>query len=443
MTFCRDSNSTLTTSSSCSRGGSVEACMNFLSYSPNSFQNVPVYSSGTNQPQYKGTSGSVIHDNSIATSNKNNSRVKCYLLRKRYLYILAGAVFCSMTVAIIALVGVVLSFKGSKLSMFAVKQCKYSSQNENGAIRSIDEYNETIRKGTIINKTSVVIKIFDPSTWPLGVPIEKSVSIRQLQISGKIHVNKVIDLLANAPSTQDLTISNECNMVCSEAEKFQARVLRKSVNVSNQKLTLEDLGSSCGSLLSGLESQVTMHSLEEVKLIGGSLDIAVMTIIENILIQANNTLTRIEISNNGRETGIFGMHKSMKFPKVKSVVYDVQPSQKLLPTDSVCRKFPSLQHFSSNNLFYINNLRECFNLKTIKVQIQMHHGENSFDLNLLHKLFPLLQSAHIKLLFPSCEANKNEVSSTGGLKYVLGKSDLPDALLVNLKIKSNCKLNFL
>lgn len=288
----------------------------------------------------------------------------------------------------------------------------------------------------------IAIKILDSSSWPIGVPIEKSASIKHMLVSGKMHVNKVVDLLANTPANQELTLSNDCNMMCSEAENFQARVLRESIEISSQKLTLESLRSSCGSFLSGLKEQVKMRSLEEVKFDGGTLDTGVMIIVENVLMQSNKTLNRVEIFNASLDYVIPGSTKYTRFPNVKSVVYDIQANPKIQIDDSLCKKYPNLQHFSSNQALYLNNLKDCLNLKTIKLHVLVQPSENSFDLNLLRKNFPLLQCAFLKLVFTSCEPG-TEVSSAGKKKFVLGKSELPDVLLVNLKIRSNCKLEFL
>lgn len=333
---------------------------------------------------------------------------------------------CSAGIPITSLV---MSMSGTEI----VQNMDNTCLSKHETVRSFEEFLHISNRTSMhLVTSSVALKISHPIDWPLGSNIENPKPVCDFYIAGKMHANKIVDLLAQCPVLRELRIKNEKNLICSEAQINQAGTSRPKVILTNEILVLEDFSSDCIQLLNTLENQIEMTSLKEFKFIRGNLDILTMMAVERILRKSSTSLIKLEILESTNSIELFDSINMVTFPNVRTIVYDITTD--LIPAThpKFCSRFPSLEHFSAGDGMKhprddITNLLGCSNLKTMKTKI--HVTDSSTSVGFLTHRFPKLRSAEIYFDFETCES---EI-------FVRGIGVIPEDLVVNLDLTSKCK----
>lgn len=309
---------------------------------------------------------------------------------------------------------------------------------QNILVRTLREYNAQINKYTPTSLLFVNIRILDPSDWPVGLPVLKSMNVRMLHIQGKLHINKLIELLSTVPLLDELVIDNADSDFCVESQQLLTDIHGTYWTMSLNNFHFTNIDSSCEALFSKIQSKVRFHRLESIVIQNSALTFQTAAFVQKMCNDHKTSLKHIEVRNSTGIDNVFLQHTTI-YPNVIRLVYDVNFDGNLGLV------FPNLEYLSLGQTpKALNQLKSICGIKSLKklsLTLEIPANEYQVSLAFLHEEFPFLESADITLTSTSCPPSSNFFGKSNQ-KLITNHRILSDVLLENLRIITYCKLTY-
>lgn len=312
-------------------------------------------------------------------------------------------------------------------------------------VNSFDEYKSLVQRKDV-SYIKLVINIENPGDWPTGVVLPFLNQLKHLNVKGYLHGKKLVELVASISLIERLTIDNEGNYVCSETQQmigtFNTRFKTKTII---QNLALHKFTISCAEMLEYMHTNMKVENLEKISFINGELSEINVEHYENLLLGHKQSLHRIEVLGTSINCPLFRQNNFQFLTKVKRLGLDIHgPPEAVSKTKkNICSMLPNIENLSLGKMLHkwedLPKYFGCHRLKSFQVSLTLPSSSGHVNLDFLSDAFPYLQSADIMIIY----GDSVKESTCKESKSVLGPKKLPDSLLLNTRITSNCGLVFL